>query len=236
MILSHTHKFIFFCNGKTGTTSIENALSPYQEGEEYNVAMPGVFYKKHVPPAIVKAFLPNDIWQNYFKFSFVRNPWDWVVSNWKYNFETLPAQRRQQHSLLRKVLNYKRGNYQMYRSRPLDVLSREHLYTLFDYLSVVKTLPSENSSVQWPFVYDIDGNKLVDYVGRFENLDDDFRAVCQRINLDITLPKLNVSNNRPYQTFYTDESKTLVSELWNKDIGLFKYVFDDSLDRVTNGV
>ena len=36
MIISHKHKFIFLCNGKTGTTSIEELLRPLQEGAEFD--------------------------------------------------------------------------------------------------------------------------------------------------------------------------------------------------------
>ncbi len=42
MILSHEHKFIFFCNGKTGTSSIEQALEPIQQGQEYYIDIQGV--------------------------------------------------------------------------------------------------------------------------------------------------------------------------------------------------
>ena len=86
IIVSHRIKFIFFCNGKTGTTSLEQALKPWDETsyEEFNAS--GLWYGKHIPPAIVKAVIPADKWDNYFKFVFVRNPYDWVVSQMKYNF------------------------------------------------------------------------------------------------------------------------------------------------------
>ena len=61
MILSHQHKFIFFCNGKTGTTSMEKVLQSFQEGEEYNIHLEGVCPAKHIYPAIIKAYLAEDI-------------------------------------------------------------------------------------------------------------------------------------------------------------------------------
>ena len=51
MILSHRRKFIFFCNGKTGTTSIEKVLEPLDEGRRYAFDAPGLFIAKHIPPA-----------------------------------------------------------------------------------------------------------------------------------------------------------------------------------------
>ena len=90
MILSTEHKFIFFSNGKTGTTSIERALSKYDESENYRFASKGLFNKIHIPPVLVKAMVPETLWKECFKFTFVRNPYDWFVSQWFYNFAARP--------------------------------------------------------------------------------------------------------------------------------------------------
>ena len=42
MIVSHKHKFIFICNGKTGTTSIEHGLAAYDESVDMNHGAPGL--------------------------------------------------------------------------------------------------------------------------------------------------------------------------------------------------
>src|SRR3954469_11273109 len=93
MVLSHRHKFIFFCNGKTATTSVEKILEPLDEGKRFAFDAPGLFIAKHMPPSVLRGMLPQDTWRSYFKFVFVRNPFAWVVSQWKYNFKmvTLPA-------------------------------------------------------------------------------------------------------------------------------------------------
>src|SRR4051794_38558443 len=86
MILSHTHKFIFFCGSKVGTTSMEEVLRPLQEGAEYDFgSREARIVPKHIPPAILRGALPEKVWSDYFKFVFVRNPWDWVISQWFYN-------------------------------------------------------------------------------------------------------------------------------------------------------
>ncbi|MCS3642372.1 hypothetical protein GGP70_003075 [Salinibacter ruber] len=48
MILSHTHEFIFICNGKIGTNSMEALLGPYQEGREFEVGVEGFYTEKHM--------------------------------------------------------------------------------------------------------------------------------------------------------------------------------------------
>ena len=118
MIISHTHRFIFFRNGKTGTTSIDKALQKYQEGEEYNISSIGLFYKAHVPPALVRSMLPKQIWSSYFKFSFVRNPWDWIASQWAYNFDVLPRLARRNHGIIKKIKNILDGQGNIYKPNP----------------------------------------------------------------------------------------------------------------------
>lgn len=54
--------------------------------DKYSFSVHGLFVNKHIPPAISKSCLSSEIWNSYFKFVFVRNPWDWFVSQWKYYF------------------------------------------------------------------------------------------------------------------------------------------------------
>jgi hypothetical protein len=71
-MIDHDRKFIFVANCKTGTTSIVDALK-----------IPGV--KMHYPAWKLKT-LPHiaPYWDDYYKFAFVRNPWDLIVSWWHY--------------------------------------------------------------------------------------------------------------------------------------------------------
>ena len=71
-MISHEHKFIFVQINKTGGTSVRHALLP-ESGRE-NVHQFAQFYKKHCPK----------VFDKYFKFAFVRNPWDRVVSQYEF--------------------------------------------------------------------------------------------------------------------------------------------------------
>ncbi len=82
MIISRSHEFIFVWIDRTGGHSIEAALKPFgatryrPKGPVANKAL-----IKHVPArrlATCPEFAEN--WDKYFKFSFVRNPWDHMVS------------------------------------------------------------------------------------------------------------------------------------------------------------
>ena len=68
----------------------------------------------------------------------------------------------------------------------------------------------------------------MDFIGRFENLNKDFRAVCCNIGIeDYTLPKLHISGNRPYTDLYTDELKDIVYKLYKREINYFGFEYGE---------
>ena len=65
-----------------------------------------------------------------------------------------------------------------------------------------------------------------DFVGRYENLQEDWEKVCQKLGMYEDLQYLNVGKHLPYKEYYTDESIEKVSELYKEDIEIFNYKFD----------
>jgi len=224
MIISHTHRFMFFCNGKSGSTSIESVLAKYQEGEEYNFNVPGLFYRKHVPPAYIKACMPTEAWDSYYKFVIVRNPWDWAASNWKYNFEKLPKQRAKKQKMLRTLLNRITGDDPNF-TTPLETesLSAAEINHLAEYLKTVRGYPNSLTVSQGQYVNDQDGKQIVDYVGRFETLEEDFASICNTIGIEETLPHINKTRATSSASFYSPSGIQRVAELWADDIKQFGY-------------
>jgi hypothetical protein len=67
----------------------------------------------------------------------------------------------------------------------------------------------------------------VDYIMKFENLVDDFRAVCEAINISPpTLPKYNRSTREHYSKYYDDELRELVRIQFAPEIERFSYTFE----------
>ncbi len=125
----------------------------------------------------------------------MRNPWDWQVS--LYNF-ALKDTNHHQHDLIQKL-----GSFDEY----------------------IKWRCENEVRFQKDFIYSSEGELLVDFVGRFESIGDDFKKICSRIGISASLPKLNVSNSKAYQQFYTDETRELVRRTFDSDIVLFEYDF-----------
>jgi len=76
---------------------------------------------------------------------------------------------------------------------------------------------------------------LVDAVGRFESLEEDFSQICRRLGLSANLPHANRSSHRDYRFYYTDRTIEYVADRCRDDISRFGYAFDDAADQTRLG-
>lgn len=223
MIISHKHKFIFICNGKTGTTSLERALKPYDESIDCNYGAPGLWANKHMPPAVAKAFLPEEVWNTYFKFVFVRHPLDWCVSLWHFNFKKpsypVKAAIRRPYRAMQFLRDYNQ-RVDLHNKEILDVADVEYLY---EHQKQFRGMPFAESQFQHSYVYDVDGRQIIDFVGRFEAIQDGVQEVRERIGINFELPHVNKTKHRSADSAYTSEGEARVRELWKHDFELFGY-------------
>lgn len=210
MILSHSKKFIFIHIYKVAGTSIRKVLQPYSDSPKDNLSLikkvkfglGGRFHflsqwsMDHLKASEIKSFLPDEIWRDYFKFSFVRNPWDWQVS--LYHF-MLQDENHHQHKLINKMKNFE---------------------------EYIEWRVKHSVELQKSFLYDAKGNCLVDYIGKFENLQQDFNEALSKIGIkEVQLPVLNTSLHRYYKEYYNDYTRDLIAEAFKEDITLFNYEF-----------
>lgn len=72
---------------------------------------------------------------------------------------------------------------------------------------------------------DLKGNPKIDFVGRFENYEEDWNKICKILNIDISLPHLNKSQHRDYKTYYNEGLIEAVRKKYREDIKYFKYDF-----------
>jgi len=95
---------------------------------------------------------------------------------------------------------------------PNDKHNRINLFTL--------------NQVNW--VVDNNGNSIVDYIGRMGCMDDSIKELFELTGIKLTSPKkLNVTKHSNFRDFYDDESISLVTNPYKKDITHFNVKFDD---------
>ena len=78
---------------------------------------------------------------------------------------------------------------------------------------------------QHTFVCDANLNLLVDFVGRYESLADDFGHIAWRLGINVSLPHENATPQRErYESYYDEETRAIVSDLYRSDFVRFGYV------------
>ena len=159
-------------------------------------------------------------YSNYFKFCFVRNPWGRLVSLYR-----------------DKILNEANGNDTFFTMRPGVAnclaefegfkagMSFESFTQAIDSISDAKA--NRHFRSQYTFVIDQVGNLVVDFIGRFENLQEDYKKMCKMVGLpEMAIPHLKGSGSKDYYRFYNEETKQIVAKRYKKDIEIFGYSFD----------
>ncbi|MEJ2609997.1 MAG: sulfotransferase family 2 domain-containing protein [Candidatus Thiodiazotropha sp.] len=218
MLLSIKHNFLFVHIAKTGGTSVRSALQSLRWRDPWYYPMflcsrfshlsghrIGTKFPRHSRIVAAKELLPETFFNNLFKFAIVRNPWDLQVSSF----------------------------HHIHRERPHLI---EHIND-FDHFIRWKLDPERpyqyhvDTSIQSQLDYliDLHGNILVDFIGHYENLADDFKQITQQIKVKgITLPHKRKASDRQkdYRSYYSDELAELVSEHFKRDIEALGYQFD----------
>jgi len=135
--------------------------------------------------------MSSEVWDEYFTFSFVRNPWDRVISWIKY-----------------RDLRYNRQD----KLTPNKIMAevKQPMFKSFNYTNML---------------FDSNGKILVDFIGRFEEIEHDFDIVRSRLGIKSLLPVLNKTQHKPYWCYYDQEAIDLVAKIYKNDIENFGFEF-----------
>ncbi len=205
MIISHKLKCIFFAIPKTATHAIRIALRPHlDEGDEEQV---GLFVKKkysdpdiakishgHITCQQLKAVLEPEIWDSYYKFIFVRNPFDKLVSYCAF----------------------------MNKNNP-DFHETPQAY-MYNALMSRKTSKHILFQPQADFVNDENGESMVDFVGQFEDLQGGYDHICKHLGIESApLEEVNGSKHKDYKEYYNEELVEMTAAKYKVDFESFNY-------------
>jgi len=218
MLLSVRHNFLFVHIAKTGGTSVRAALTPLRWRDPYQWAQfvcsrlssftghrIGAKFPRHAKAIAAREMLPRALYEGLFKFAFVRNPWDLQVSSWHH------IQRERPH-LLQGVTEFE-----------------AFLAWKFDPARPPVYIADTSVEPQSDSVIDLHGNLIVDFIGRYENLHEDYRTVCERIGIEHRpLPHRRQARDRAeYRRYYNDATAEFVATRFRADVERFGYSFDE---------
>ncbi len=159
---------------------------------------------------------------SYFKFTFVRNPWDRIFS--AYNFLKNGGLNAADNRWAKMNL----AKYNCFEDFVKRWVNSNNIYKYVHFVP------------QYHFLCHPGNDKLlVDFVGYYENIEEDFDLISNKLASPPNSPlkyenKTHIFNKKlEYKSFYTDETRNIVYEVYRKDIELFGYNFDNSLLKTT---
>ena len=224
-MISFEKKFIFIHISKTGGSSIERSLMEYSHFDvKFQNNGNALLKDKHwsiytYSNRIVdlddgrlgKIFNLDE----YFKFSFVRNPWDRIVSNFFY-LTSIDRNKAESNLAYHSVKDW------IFKT-PKERTADNQLGLWCDNYRCSKSggpISSQYSKIS------MNDQLVMDFIGRYETLQDDFDIVCEKISIaKRQLPWNNKSKHENYKEYYDREAKEKVAEQFAVDIVNFGYAF-----------
>lgn len=218
MLLSIKYNFLFVHIAKTGGTSVRAALQPLRWRDPWYYPQflcsrlshlsghrIGSKFPRHARIVAAQEMLPAEFFRGLFKFAVVRNPWDLQVSSYHHI-------RRERPHLIAHLQDFDQFiRWKLDPQRPYQFHVDTSIQSQLDYL------------------IDLHGRLLVDYIGHYENLQGDFREICQRIGVArLRLPHKRRASDRKrdYRSYYSDALAELVGDYFKRDIEALGYGFD----------
>jgi len=187
---SDDHKFVWYRVAKVGTRTIYATLK--EAGVNLSV--------EHT----YDVFAPTGHFEMYFKFAFVRNPFDRLVSCW-----------------LEKVIERENGVFDV------DEDTWETMQDLSGFIGFVETLNLKSCNIHLREQSSLIDLSTIDFIGRMETFEVDFAEVLSIIGIPAQKLEIrNVSKARAsYQDYYNDDDIERVYKLYKKDCQIFGYSF-----------
>jgi hypothetical protein len=222
-VVSHEYRCIFVHIPKCAGTSIESVFGHLQgyhgrDGQDHRsirllaqpvissrtlLSVPGqIDIARRIRHHLRRGMNPrNKITVNkqqyldYFKFAFVRNPWSRVYSMYK--------------NVVRD--EFHRSNYGI-----AEGIAFKEFLARFAGKGMLRP--------QTYWLKDADGKIPFDFIGKFENLEEDFRQTCQLLGIEnIRLPHKVKGEAADYREHYDEATHHLVRKIYAEEIELFNY-------------
>jgi chondroitin 4-sulfotransferase 11 len=189
MIIDHDKKFVFVAVAKTACTSIHRSF-------EILIDPPPPIYHMHLKDIINN----NPHTKDYFKFGFVRNPYDRLVS--AYNDFKNDTGHQSWAFPIQRHATFKDFAMNLHDSPCKEFI---HLQPQYDFL-------------------DCGGDIVIDFVGRFESLQRDFNTVQKLLGLEVKKLETHRANSHDhYESYYDEESRQAIYKFYKKDFEAFGY-------------
>ena len=225
MFCSKEFRCIFVHTPKTGGTSIHRTFRQLLPAEEtFGPAKIDIgLDPRRFAWETKQKFATDQQWNDYFKFAYVRNPWDLVVSIYHNIVQSARSRNLAEVNEDKRIVRQQLLKYFERRSRRVS-------FAGFVDLCIVNDAISSRFSYHWRPQYlhvtGPDNQPILDFIGRFENFEADWKFIERQIGLSVRLPRLNRSTHLHYRDYYTANLRKAVARRFEIDVDMFGYRFD----------
>lgn len=207
MLISNSHRFIFVHIPKCAGSAVKHALTDFAVNASWTYhatasEIRSILANRAVPP--LDESWPT--WTEYKTFTFVRNPFEWLVSLYFWLTE------QPEHDMSQFAQGIGFDGF-------LEFLQQPSLHT-FRHGS-----QAAYRRLQKDYIVDERGVPLVSFVGRYERIDQDWRSLCHWLGIKGDLVRTNESRHPPYRECYTDRTRKLAETMYEADLKYFGYRF-----------
>lgn len=204
-MICHKHKCIYIHIPKTAGTSVDTFFTGKMQ--------------KHSCAKDYHDFLDTDIFNNYFKFTIVRNPWDLIVS--LYGMTT--RRKKMKHQITMRQYGDEIHTFEEFIHQRIFARTKagtDGIPTRYSH--------SFSSMDQLNWIEDLDNKICMDYLIKFENLQQGFNVVCDKLNIPRQpLPHINKTKRKHYTEYYNDSTRDTIAKEFSRDIEYFGYKFGE---------
>lgn len=191
----YNNKYVFLHIPRTGGSIIENKLCEKYSQDYFGIDKMGLS-KQHYT---LDKLISNKDKNNIFVFTFVRNPFDRILS-----------------SYLNWTINHTPDFDKYIDMVKMVVENKLYLY---------KGAFNKNDISHYIPMTTMIGNHKLDFIGKFENYENDIKKLSEISDMtnlnEIIIKKRNID----YRTFYNERNKKIISELYKDDLKEFNYTF-----------
>lgn len=181
---------------------------PKAAGISVNKALFGNYGGSHHKLKDYQLIFNKKEFNTYYKFTFVRNPWDRLVSTYFF------LKNGGFHENDKAWFDENLSQFNNFEEFVLNWLNEDNIYKWIHFIP-------QNEFIT------VNGKVLIDDVYKLENIDEDMKAIAKKLNLTLELRHENQNPNRnsKYREYYSSKTKEIVSRVYKKDIELFDYQF-----------
>jgi hypothetical protein len=229
MIVSHQHKFIFLKTKKTAGTSIELALSQLCGPDDIITPLTEIDEARRANSRGAQNWRLHGWWSS---------PRPLFARRWrKFTAEDYGFYNHMPAAEARPRLDEKA--WRSYFKFAFDRNPWDRQVSFYHHRYRRETTPPPFASFMHQDsrarinnydIYAIDGDVAVDFVGRFESLEDDLKLALRHVGLEppAALPRAKATFRRgdaPYREYYDDDTREIVARWYAREIDLLDYAF-----------